>query len=392
MQYRINSKNGDRLSTLGYGCMRFTRTGGVIDQKKAESEMRRAIELGVNYFDTAYTYPGSEVCVGRFLSAGYRDRIKLATKMPQYMVRSSADLDRFFSEELKRLNTDHIDYYLLHMLADTGAWSRLQGLEIEKWIEARKSDGSIRNIGFSYHGGTSGFKALIDAYDFDFCQIQFNYFDKDGQAGEQGLKYAAQKGLPVIIMEPLRGGRLAGGLPEQAKAAWAENEPGRSFAELGFRWLWNYPEVTVVLSGMNSVSQIEENCRTASEMVPDSLTRKELEVYDNVRDIIKRNMAVPCTGCGYCMPCPAGVDIPTCFNAMNVRRADGWMTGLREYIMCTSMKTRPTKASMCIKCGRCEQHCPQKIEIRRELSAVASAMEGVPYKVSMAALKLLKRV
>ena len=387
MQYRINPKNGDRLSALGYGCMRFTKKGGFIDQEKAEREMLYALEQGVNYFDTAYTYPGSETALGKFLAKGYRDKIYLATKLPQYLAKTYADFDRFFYEELRRLQTDHIDYYLLHMLADYQGWQRLADMGIEKWIAEKKEKGEIRNIGFSYHGGSAGFIRIIDAYDFDFCQIQFNYMDVHGQAGETGLRYAASKGLPVIIMEPLRGGRLVQGLPARAKEFWASCQPRRSPAEWGLRWIWNYPEVTVILSGMNDVEQIRENCGVCSDAVPGSLSQDTLALFDQARQIIRENTKVPCTGCSYCMPCPAGVDIPTCFNTMNVRQSDGWFTGLREYIMCTSLKAKPTNASKCVKCGRCEQHCPQGIAIRRELEEVARTMEGPAYKVFMAAAR-----
>ncbi|MGM9639188.1 MAG: aldo/keto reductase [Butyricicoccaceae bacterium] len=387
MQYRINPKNGDRLSALGYGCMRFTKKGGFIDQEKAEREMLYALEQGVNYFDTAYTYPGSETALGKFLAKGYRDKIYLATKLPQYLAKSYDDFDRFFYEELRRLQTDHIDYYLLHMLADYQGWQRLADMGIEKWIAEKKKKGEIRNIGFSYHGGSAGFIRIIDAYDFDFCQIQFNYMDVHGQAGETGLRYAASKGLPVIIMEPLRGGRLVQGLPARAKEFWASCQPRRSPAEWGLRWIWNYPEVTVILSGMNDVEQIRENCAVCSDAAPGSLSQDTLALFDQVRQIIRENTKVPCTGCSYCMPCPAGVDIPTCFNTMNVRQSDGWFTGLREYIMCTSLKAKPTNASKCVKCGRCEQHCPQGIAIRRELEEVARTMEGPAYKVFMAAAR-----
>lgn len=387
MQYRINPKNGDRLSALGYGCMRFTKKGGFIDQEKAEREMLYALEQGVNYFDTAYTYPGSETALGKFLSKGYRDKIYLATKLPQYLAKTYADFDRFFYEELRRLQTDHIDYYLLHMLADYQGWQRLADMGIEKWIAEKKEKGEIRNIGFSYHGGSAGFIRIIDAYDFDFCQIQFNYMDVHGQAGETGLRYAASKGLPVIIMEPLRGGRLVQGLPARAKEFWASCQPRRSPAEWGLRWIWNYPEVTVILSGMNDVEQIRENCGVCSDAAPGSLSQDTLALFDQARQIIRENTKVPCTGCSYCMPCPAGVDIPTCFNTMNVRQSDGWFTGLREYIMCTSLKAKPTNASKCVKCGRCEQHCPQGIAIRRELEEVARTMEGPAYKVFMAAAR-----
>lgn len=389
MQYRVNKKNGDRLSVLGYGCMRFTRNGGFIDQEKAEKELLYALEHGVNYFDTAYMYPGNETAVGKFLSKGYRQQVYLATKLPQYLAKSYEDFDRFFNEELKRLQTDYIDYYLLHMLSDFHSWQRLQELGIEKWIDGKKKTGQIRNIGFSYHGGSTGFMAILDAYDFDFCQIQFNYLDVNAQAGEKGVKYAASKGMPVIIMEPLRGGRLVQGLPKAARDFWQNAEPKRSCAEWGLRWVWNYPEVTVVLSGMNSIEQVKENVSVASQPLENAMSENELELFDRARAIIRANTKVPCTGCTYCMPCPAGVDIPVCFNALNVKQSDGWFNGMREYIMCTSFKTNPTNASKCVRCGRCEKLCPQGIKIRDQLDTVVKELENPLYKIFMKAARIV---
>ena len=216
MRYRVNPKTGDRLSLLGLGCMRFTKKNGAIDQEKAEQVMAHALAQGINYFDTAWLYPGNEAAVGRFLAKGHRDEVVLATKMPQYKVRKTADFDGFFGEELERLQTDYIDYYLMHMLSDFASWQRLKDLGVAAWIEAKKAAGAIRRIGFSYHGGTDGFLRILDDYDWDFCQIQYNYVDERGQAGVDGLKRAAEKGIAVVIMEPLRGGRLADQIPEKA--------------------------------------------------------------------------------------------------------------------------------------------------------------------------------
>jgi len=383
MQYRNNPRNGDALSALGFGCMRFTRRGGAIDQEKADRELALALEKGVNYFDTAYLYPGSEACLGSFMARyNCRDRIRVATKLPQYRVNKPGDLNRFFDEELARLQTDHVDYYLMHMLNDAGSWQRLCGLGIREWVAAKKACGAIRNIGFSFHGGTLQFKALVDAFDWDFCQIQFNYMDEHSQAGIDGLDYAHEKGLPVIIMEPLRGGRLAGGLPPAARKAFEAARPDRSPADWGLRWLWNHPQVTVVLSGMNDVSQVEENCRVASEALPGSLTDQELAVYDRVLEAIHRSVRVGCTGCGYCQPCPRGVDIPTCFAAHNASYADGLVNGMREYLMCTTLRKVRSNAGLCVKCGKCEQHCPQHIPIRERLDDVKRRLENPLYKIA----------
>lgn len=385
MQYRTNPKNGQPLSALGFGCMRFTRKGGGIDQEKANRELMRALELGVNYFDTAYIYPGSEEALGSFMQTyGCRDRLNIATKLPQYRVKKQEDFDTFFDEELRRLKTDHVDYYLMHMMNDARSFERLCELGLKEWIAGKKASGAIRNVGFSFHGGTLQFKALIDAWDWDFCQIQFNYVDEHSQAGIDGLNYAHEKGLPVIIMEPLRGGKLAGLLPKDALHEIEKTQPRRSPAEWGLRWVWNHPQVTVVLSGMNDIAQVEENCRVASESLPGHLTPDELTLYDRVRGAIARGVRVGCTGCGYCQPCPRGVDIPMCFSAYNTSYSDSLFTGMREYMMCTTLRKVRSNAGLCVKCGKCEQHCPQHIPIRDMLDKVKRRMENPVYKVAAA--------
>lgn len=385
MQYRTNPKNGQQLSVLGFGCMRFTRKGGGIDQEKANRELNRALELGVNYFDTAYIYPGSEEALGNFMQAYHcRDRLNIATKLPQYRVKKREDFDTFFDEELRRLKTDHVDYYLMHMMNDARSFERLCGLGLKEWIAGKKASGAIRNVGFSFHGGTLQFKALIDAWDWDFCQIQFNYVDEHSQAGIDGLNYAHEKGLPVIIMEPLRGGKLAGLLPKDALHEIERTQPRRSPAEWGLRWVWNHPQVTVVLSGMNDISQVEENCRVASESLPGHLTPEELTLYDRVCGAIAKGVRVGCTGCGYCQPCPKGVDIPMCFSAYNTSFSDSLFSGMREYMMCTTLRKVRSNAGLCVKCGRCEQHCPQHIPIRDMLDKVKRRMENPVYKVAAA--------
>ena len=392
MQYRTNPRNGEPLSALGFGCMRFTRKGGGIDQEKANREMLLALEKGVNYFDTAYIYPGSEVCLGNFIKAyGCRDRLNIATKLPQYRVHKPEDAEKFFTEELQRLQTDHVDYYLMHMLNDARSWARLCELGVDRWLREKVASGAVRNVGFSFHGSTEQFKTLVDAWDWDFCQIQFNYQDEHSQAGLEGLRYAAAKGLPVVIMEPLRGGKLVNGLPPAARAIFEKAEPKRSPADWGLRWIWNHPEVSVVLSGMNDVGQVEENCRIASEALPGTLTRAELAVYDAVLAAIRAVTKVGCTGCGYCQPCPRGVAIPTCFAAYNNTYADSYFTGLREYFMCTTLRGTPSYASLCVKCGKCEQHCPQHIEIRKELENVKKRMEKPGYRLVARAAGLIMK-
>lgn len=371
MNYRINPKNGDKLSTLGFGCMRFAKS-----EAEVEKQIISAIESGVNYFDTAYIYPNSEVILGRVLAKGYRDRVKIATKMPPGNIRKYEDLDKIFNKELERLQTDHIDYYFMHMLRDAATWSRLVDLGILKWVEEKKKKGQIINLGFSYHGGKQEFINIVDVYDWDFCMIQYNFFDENHQAGKSGLQYAAAKGLPVMVMEPLRGGKLVTALPKEVYSIWENAYVKRSPAEWAFRWIWNQPEVTVVLSGMNSQEMIDENIRVASDAEANTFTQKDFDLFDKARDILSEKIKIPCTGCNYCMPCPSGVDIPSCFSCYNDREIEGKAGAFMKYLM----QTNSHNASLCIKCGKCEQHCPQKIEIRQELAKTAKALEPIYYK------------
>lgn len=387
MNYRLD-KYGNKISILGYGCMRFTQTPVGIDIKKAEKEILAAVEGGINYFDTAYIYPGSEAALGEILEKNnLRDKVYIATKLPHYMIKKSEDMDKFFNEELKRLRTDHVDYYLMHMLTDIETWKRLIGLGILEWIKAKKESGQIRQIGFSYHGNSDMYCTLLDAYDWDFSMIQYNYLDETSQAGVKGLKHAYEKNVPVIIMEPLRGGRLANKLPQAAYKIFKKYPVQHSPAEWAFRWLWNQKEVTCVLSGMNSLEMIQENITAASTAAIDDFGENEKKLISDVIVEINRNTKVGCTGCRYCVPCPKMVDIPGIFAAYNRRFSDGYFQGIKDYAMCTSLRKDYTGASNCINCGKCEQHCPQAIEIRKELSAAKKTFESPFFKVGVAILK-----
>ena len=389
MQYR-NMKDGTEVSVLGYGCMRFTGAGTRINLEKTEKEIMLAIKNGVNYFDTAYIYPGSEEALGTILERNHcRDQIYIADKLPYYLLKNTAAAEKLFQEQLRRLKTDHIDFYLMHMLFDTGVWARLQSIGIEEWIAEKKKTGAIRNIGFSFHGDTDTFKALIDAYDWDFCQIQYNYMDEHTQAGREGLHYAAGKGIPVIIMEPLRGGKLVNALPDGAKKAFTEYPVKRTPAQWAFHWLWDQPEVTCVLSGMNSEEMVLENIKSASEAKTGAFTDADHSLIDTVRKEINRNLKVGCTGCGYCMPCPHGVDIPTAFRCYNQSAMHKKFSAMLEYIQITSLKKNASSMNNCTKCGACEKHCPQHIEIRKELQNAKKALQ--PFYVR-AALKLVNRL
>lgn len=381
MNYR-KDKYGNDLSILGFGCMRFQTKRGKIDMEEAEREIMTAYRGGVNYFDTAYIYPGSEALIGEiFERNGIREKINIATKLPHYLIKSREALDRLFEEQLSRLRTDYIDYYLMHMLTDTATWNRLRELGIEEWIAEKKASGAIRQVGFSYHGNSEMFCSLVDAYDWDFCMIQYNYMDENTQAGRRGLRYANEKGLPVMIMEPLRGGKLVNRLPEEAKRIFAEHTPKHTPAQWSFRWLWNQPEVTVVLSGMNTDEMVRDNMETASSVKIGELTGADEEMLQSVIRAINSGMKVGCTGCGYCMPCPKNVDIPGTFAAYNRIYSDGRFAGLREYFMCTAMRKNSTAASNCVDCGKCEKHCPQNIEIRNRLKDAKRELENPLYRI-----------
>ena len=379
MQYR-KDRYGNPISVLGYGCMRFTQTAGKIDIAKTEKELLEAFHGGVNYFDTAYIYPGSEAALGEILARnGIREQVNIATKLPHYLLKKPEDLDRCFSEELRRLKTDHVDYYLMHMLTDTKTWQRLEGLGIVQWLAEKKASGQIRQVGFSYHGNSDMFCKLLDIYDWDFCRIQYNYLDENSQAGATGLHRAAEKGLPVIIMEPLRGGRLTNTLPASAKKIIAHTS--LTPAQFAFRWLWDQKEVTCVLSGMNSLDMVKENLATAQVTDPGSLTPEDRTIYTKVVAAINENMKVGCTGCRYCMPCPTGADIPGTFAAYNRMTSDGYWKALTEYFMITGVRKDYTGPGNCIGCGKCEQHCPQHLPIRQELKNARKALEGIPYRI-----------
>ena len=390
MEYR-KDKYGNDISILGYGCMRFTQKLGKTDIDKAEREVMEAINAGVNYFDTAYTYPGSEATLGEILDRNNaRDKVKIATKLPHYLLKSKERAESIFREELSRLKTDHVDYYLMHMLTDVKTWERLVQLGIKEWLDEKQKTGEIRQVGFSYHGNADAFKALVDANDWDFCQIQYNYVDETSQAGVEGLKYANEKGLPVVIMEPLRGGKLAV-LSKTAQAKLDASGLNESAPALAFRWLWNQPEVSCVLSGMNSMEMVRENIATAARSKAFDFSEEEQQMVSFIKNDILKNTKVPCTGCRYCCPCPKGVDIPGTFAAYNQIASEGKLSAIRSYAMCTILRKDSSAASNCIKCGACETHCPQGIQIREELEKAKKELETPIYKIAAKVVPLFMK-
>ena len=378
------------ISILGYGCMRFVSKNGRIDFEKAEKEFMRAYELGVNYFDTAYIYPGNEEIVGRIIEKnGIRDKINLATKLPQYLVKSRANLDKYFDEELKRLRTDYVDYYLMHHMTDHQQWEKLEAIGIRDWIAEKKAEGKIRHVGFSFHGTTEEFLKILNSYDWEMCLVQYNYVDEHTQAGKKGVHAAAEKGIPVMIMEPLRGGKLVDLLPDKAKKQIASDPHGWTPAEWAFRWLWNQEDVTCVLSGMNSIEMIEENCRIASEAEAGAFSDTELQFLSGIKQIIIDTTKVNCSGCRYCMPCPKGVNIPGIFSCYNHMYSESKSSGRLEYFQTIALRSDPCEANLCIKCGKCEQHCPQNIPIREKLVEADKALNPPFIKIYNKAAKLV---
>lgn len=390
MQYRKVPKNGDNLSALGFGAMRLPTKRGNIDEERAKAQIRYAIDNGVNYIDTAFPYHGgeSENFLGRALKDGYRGKVKLATKLPVWAVKSREDLDKYLDKQLEKLQTDHIDYYLLHAL-NSSTWESVKKQGVFDFIDQAKKDGRIVNAGFSFHGDRKTFKEIVDAYDWEFCLIQYNFIDEDNQAGTEGLRYAASKSLAVMVMEPLRGGTLAGKMPAEVSKIYADAEVKRTPAEWALRFIWNHPEVTVVLSGMNDKKHIEENIKTAETAVPHSMSESDAKTMENAAEAYKKLLKVPCTGCSYCTPCPFGVNIPMCFYFYNqYHMMSGKMMTRGHYItQLMGIMGEPSNASLCRNCGKCIKSCPQNIQIPDELKRTTKRLEGLRTKLMIPLVK-----
>ena len=385
MQYRKFGNLDFKVSALGFGCMRLpTNDGnpmsGNIKEDDSIEMIRYAIDKGVNYIDTAYPYlsGNSEVLVGKALQDGYREKVRLATKSPVWLIKEAADFDKYLNEQLEKLQTDHIDFYLLHALGKQTWHNVVLKFNLLEKVESAIKDGRIKNIGFSFHDNYDSFKEIVDGYDkWDFCQIQYNYMDTENQAGVKGLKYAASKGLAVVVMEPLLGGKLANP-PKAIQEIFDGSNKKRSPSDWALQWLWNQPEVSVVLSGMSTMGQVEGNINSANISGINTLAKEDLQFVENVRIKYKERTAVPCTGCNYCMPCPNNVDIPKNFKIYN----DGFMhddvkTARGVYLRFLDEANR---ASSCISCKVCEEKCPQKISISECMPKVHEVLgEGKPY-------------
>ena len=382
MNYKRCGQTGAELSILGFGCMRLPLLGQDvtgIDEGKSTEMVHHAIERGINYFDTAYPYHSSSLTEGgtsepflaKALGGGYRQRVYVATKLPSWMVHTREDMEKYLDEQLRRLDTETIDFYLLHSL-NRKTWERLSELDVLEFLNRARQSGKIRYAGFSFHDEIDLFKDIVDAYGWDFCQIMYNYFDEHFQAGKEGLHYAAEREIGVLVMEPLRGGSLVQGLPEKARSVLREARAERSEVEWALRWLWRQPEISMVLSGMSAMDQLIQNIELAERLSGFTWTREEGEAIERVTQIINQLQRVDCTSCGYCMPCPEGVDIPRNLMLSNDHHMLNDPGAKVRYYRLLSETQR---ASGCIRCGECLDKCPQQIPIPDELEHLAGLFE-----------------
>ena len=385
MLYRSFGRTGEQVSVLGFGCMRLPVVDGrrdQIDVPLATQMLRYAIDHGVNYVDTAYPYHGaapdlpgaSEGFVGAALEDGYRERVLLATKLPVWLVTCREDMDRFLAGQLERLRTDHIDCYLLHAL-NHEMWATMVDLGAREFLDTARADGRIRYAGFSYHDDPPYFAPIVDGYDWDFCQIQYNYMDVDCQAGAAGLAYAAGKDLAVVVMEPLRGGRLVGRIPESVQALWDTATVRRTPAEWALRFVWDDPRVSLLLSGMSTMEQVVANVDAACAARVRSLTNEEQALIARVRETYRERTAVGCTECRYCMPCPQGIDIPMILGAVNNVALYGDLAGELAFYRESVEGGRMAPASACSECGQCEEACPQRLAVIEELAKASQILD-----------------
>ncbi len=384
MLFRKLGKANLTVSILGFGCMRLPIKNGSgtgadrldpnkgIDEEETIKMIHYAIDQGVNYFDTAYPYHGgkSEPLLGKAVN-GYRDKVMIATKLPVWLVKEESDFNKCLDEQMKRLVTDYLDVYLLHGL-NRQVWPKMLELKVFKFLDKIRSEGRVRHVGFSFHDDVKIFKEIVDSYDWEICQIQYNFFDENYQAGKEGLTYAASKGLGVVVMEPLRGGKLTDRIPAEVQAIWESAKKKRTPAEWALRWVWNHPEVSTVLSGVSTMGQIIENIRIANEGKPNSLTEKELSIIARVKEVYRKMLKIDCTGCAYCMPCETGVDIPLNFSLYN----DMFMFKDPQIniFLYNEMISPERRAAACIECGKCEERCPQHLQIQEALKVIHKAL------------------
>lgn len=379
MQNRLIKKTGDEISPLGFGAMRLPLKNGKVDRELARKQIYHAIDNGINFIDTAYLYGDSETFLGEILQGEYRDKVKLCTKLPSINVRKYEDMENILDEQLKRLQRDSIDYYLIHAV-DLKTINRLLKKDLLKFISKAKADGKIKHVGFSYHGPKEEFELLVDGYDWDVVMVQYNYFDDNVQASTEGIEYAASKGMGIFVMEPLKGGILAGKMPGEAEEIFRKANPNKSNAQWALEWVLNNRNVTCVLSGMNSIDQIDENIAVAEKITPLSLSLEEMETIEYVKRVIRNSLKINCSTCGYCMPCPQGVNIPECMKIYNEKylfehKGLFNQSFMDYYQYVGGIMGNEGNAGKCNGCGKCLRKCPQKLDIIEELKKVKKEFE-----------------
>jgi hypothetical protein len=384
MQNRLIKKTGDEISPLGFGAMRLPLKNGKIDRTKAKDLIYYAIDNGINFIDTAYLYGDSESFLGEILTDEIRSKVKICTKLPSINIKKYEDMEKFLDEQLKRLNLDCIDYYLIHSV-DLKAMNRLLKKDLIKFIGKAKADGKIKHIGFSYHGPKEEFEIVVDGYDWDVVMVQYNYFDENVQASMEGIEYAASKGLGVFVMEPLKGGILAGKMPEKAEEIFKKADSNKTNAQWAMQWVLNNRNITCVLSGMNSFEQLDENLAIADKTTPLSMTFEEMETVELVKRVMRDSLKINCSTCGYCMPCPQGVNIPECIKIYNEKylfNQKGFFNSslLDYYQYVGGIMGNEGNAGKCNGCGKCLRKCPQKLDIISELKKVKKEFEIPGFK------------
>lgn len=389
MDNRLIEKTGDKTSPIGFGAMRLPLKNGKIDRQKGKKLIYHAIDNGINFIDTAAIYGNgdSEKFLGEILEGEYKDKVFISTKLPAYKIKKYEDMERILEEQLKRLNRNSIDYYMLHNI-DLNTMNKLLEKDVLKFLRKSKKENKIKHVGFSYHGKAEEFPLLVDSYDWDCVMLQYNYVDNTSQINKEGIEYASKKGLGIFVMEPLKGGILAHEMPEKAQKIFRKNDPSKSNAQWSLEWLLNQKEITCIFSGMNEKKQIDENINIAKNMRINSLSKDDLRVYGEIKDIINQSLKINCSGCGYCMPCPLKINIPECIKIYNEKylfNQKGIISkSLMDYYTTVGgLMNQPTNAGLCINCGKCTRNCPQNIDIPEELSRIKKEFEGhgFPLKV-----------
>lgn len=394
MKYRECNKTSDKVSLLGFGCMRFPTKNGKINIDESVEMVKYAIENGVNYLDTAYPYHGfkSESFLGDYiLNQEFAKDVKVATKMPMYLVRKTSDFENYFCKQYEKLKINTIDFYLLHAI-NKASFDNGVELGVIDFLERKKSENKIRNIGFSFHGKLEDFKYIIDSYDWDFCQIQLNIIDEKFQAGLEGLLYAYERGISVVIMEPLRGGSLVHSLPKDIEKLYASSGHNYSNVEWALKYLFDKKEVMCVLSGMSNIDQVKDNVRIASESDVGCLNEDDKKILHDVKDIYHKQLEVKCTACNYCVDCPVNIDIPLAFQTLNSYKLYNKKSDIALYAQNVGYHSdKPRWTTTCIDCGKCESHCPQDIEIRKEFLKVQKNIETKPVRYVVKLLRSIMR-